>query len=41
MEYEEDYWSLLEERIEKQLRSLGVAPQVAKRISAIAPSKER
>jgi hypothetical protein len=41
MQYEEDYWSLIEEHIEKQLSALGVAPQMARRISASAPTKER
>lgn len=41
MQYEEDYWSLLEEHIEKQLSALGVAPQMARRISPLAPTKER
>ncbi len=41
MQYEEDYWSLLEEHIEKQLSALGVVPQMASRISAFAPTKEK
>ena len=41
IQYEEDYWSLLEKHVEKHLGALGAAPQMATRISAFAPAEER